>query len=611
MDVNKTSFYPLLLDILTDISKSYFVAFDLELSGVPVKQASANRRVGRPSLQERYEEVKEAAEKYSILQIGLTCVREDVDTGRYISKPYNFELSPLIDVQGLDVERDFAFSTSAVDFLKRVGFDFSKPFNVGVPYLSSEEAKEARERHENRQKKDAIADLQIKETDVESLALLQRIRNEVNLWLSEPGLGEYLNIGPVGSEIEVDGQAPAELTRYEKRLVHQLVRAEYPRLVTFSKRGCVQVVHFDAEREARISAGRKADLDERIGRQKGFRWVMQALLGENIGDLDLTLAATDPLTGDPVFADIHDYRAKFNRAHAILRKNPRVLVGHNCFLDLVYLYKAFIGSLPATVEEFSAEVHKRWPTIIDTKYMATHNCGDINPASSLEEIARQLAYPEIQLDILDEMHSKYKDVEVFHEAGFDSYLTAQVAVRLSMKLEREGAYVDDVDELGQGGVKVDGQFTSTGPVGAAVGTGKSLLSAAVKALNLNGTVVDPNANNPPAPFASAPTISFPPSSPKNTKQNARTSSPLLSLSPKAESFVPSSLGTAWKSGPDASLAPENPDDPFVMSRTKIFTEEKGIEGGMPRFGGDFWRVYGNRLRVFGTEEGVCALNGQA
>lgn len=603
MDVTKTSFYPLLLDILTDISESYFVAFDLELSGVPVKQPTASRRVGRPSLQERYQEVKEAAEKYSILQIGLTCVREDLETGRYISRPYNFELSPLIDVQGLDVERDFAFSTSAVDFLKRVGFDFSKPFNVGVPYLSREESKAARERHENRQKKDAIADLQIKETDVESLALLQRIRNQVEGWLADPTASDYLNIGPIGSEIEIEGQPPAELTRYEKRLVHQLVRAEFPRLVTFSKRGLVQIVHFDAEREARISAGRKADLDERIGRQKGFRWVMEALLGNNIGKLDLTLSATDPVTGDPVFADIHEYRAKFNRAHATLRNRPRVLVGHNCFLDLVYLYKAFVGSLPATVEDFTTEIHKRWPTIVDTKYMATHNCGDINPASSLEEIARQLAYPEIQLDVLDELHNKYKDVEVFHEAGFDSYLTAQVAVRLSMKLEREGAYVDDVDELGQGGVKVDGQYAVSHPVEAAVSTGKSLLSAAVKAMNLNGTAADPDTPPaPPAPFSS--TLPVPPSNPTQ-----RTSSPLLSLSPKAESFVPSSLGATWKSGGDSTLGPENADDPFVMSRNKVPAVEKGIEGGMPRFGGDFWRVYGNRLRVFGTEEGVCALNG--
>ena len=29
---------------------------------------------------------------------------------------------------------------------------------------------------------------------------------------------------------------------------------------------------------------------------------------------------------------------------------------------------------------------------------------------------------------------------------------------------------------------------------------------------------------------------------------------------------------------------------------------------MPKFSSDFWRVYGNKLRVFGTEGGVCLLN---
>lgn len=29
---------------------------------------------------------------------------------------------------------------------------------------------------------------------------------------------------------------------------------------------------------------------------------------------------------------------------------------------------------------------------------------------------------------------------------------------------------------------------------------------------------------------------------------------------------------------------------------------------MPRFDSDFWAVYGNKLRVFGTEEGVCLLD---
>lgn len=40
--------------------------------------------------------------------------------------------------------------------------------------------------------------------------------------------------------------------------------------------------------------------------------------------------------------------------------------------------------------------------------------------------------------------------------------------------------------------------------------------------------------------------------------------------------------------------------------TPYFRREAGR--GMPKFDSDFWRVYGNKLRVFGTEEGVCLLN---
>lgn len=50
MEVDKVSFYPLLLDILTDISEAHFVTFDLELSGVPTKQVRSGKDTGKPSL---------------------------------------------------------------------------------------------------------------------------------------------------------------------------------------------------------------------------------------------------------------------------------------------------------------------------------------------------------------------------------------------------------------------------------------------------------------------------------------------------------------------------------------------------------------------------------
>jgi poly(A)-specific ribonuclease len=37
--------------------------------------------------------------------------------------------------------------------------------------------------------------------------------------------------------------------------------------------------------------------------------------------------------------------------------------------------------------------------------------------------------------------------------------------------------------------------------------------------------------------------------------------------------------------------------------------EQRIQEGelIPRFGSEFWKVYGNKLRIFGTEERVCVL----
>jgi hypothetical protein len=101
MDVPDSRFPSEVLKIVQEVAESHFVAFDLEFSGV------ASRRplgTGKLSLQEYYEDVKAAAEKYQILQVGLTVVKEDLKKGRYIARPYNFNISPLTRLR----ERDFA-----------------------------------------------------------------------------------------------------------------------------------------------------------------------------------------------------------------------------------------------------------------------------------------------------------------------------------------------------------------------------------------------------------------------------------------------------------------------------------------------------------------------
>ena len=77
MEVDKNNFRLRLHPWLQQLSTSCFVAIDLELSGIPSKSA---RDSSKQTLQQRYEEAKQAAEKYQVLQIGFTIIQEDMET---------------------------------------------------------------------------------------------------------------------------------------------------------------------------------------------------------------------------------------------------------------------------------------------------------------------------------------------------------------------------------------------------------------------------------------------------------------------------------------------------------------------------------------------------
>lgn len=189
MDVEKNSFQSVMFDILVAISKAHFVSIDFEFSGISSKQPFKPATIdgadaGRQTLQERYEETKEAAERYQILQIGLTCVEQNFDDPerpKYITRPYNLFLNPVIQ-ERLDVERVFSYQSGAVDFLMRNGFRMDSPFVMGVPYLSRDEEVLARKLGNARGDRSAFVDIAIKPTDVESIKFIQRVRGEIEVW---------------------------------------------------------------------------------------------------------------------------------------------------------------------------------------------------------------------------------------------------------------------------------------------------------------------------------------------------------------------------------------------------------------------------------------------
>ncbi|RAH49938.1 CAF1 family ribonuclease [Aspergillus brunneoviolaceus CBS 621.78] len=550
MDITAQNFGLTLPMLLDELSTCCFVALDFEFSGIAKSLDGGTSR--RSTLQERYEEVKTSADHFQILQVGLTICHEDPKEGIYTLRPYNLYLSPIIDDR-LGIERHWSFQSSAVSFLLTHRFSMDSLFRNGVGYLSRDEEIKATARVTERFKRpEATTTIGVDETESESIAFLQEVRRLVDEWLAlGTARGNYLNIPPASrpGAVEKPGLMPVELNRFQKRLIYQLIEVEYPLLKAFGRpAGFLQIIDRDEKREQAVLAQKIESTQKRAWEQTGFRWVAEALAGG-----DLTNLPQDYFSNR--WAGLQGPRPQLNsdQIKQRLRATRPVLVGHNLFTDLIYFCRCFFGPLPDRVEEFQSMTHEMFPVLMDTKYMATHDCGSINPTSSLQDIHNKLApnlYPKTKLA---SRHTKYEAQGINHEAGYDSLLTAEVFIKLSAQLRDRGA--DD---------------EPTPPAQELIWQGLTPKSGRPASAESHEQLVEHTSNN---------------------YMNLRTgeaeeASKSAALSVSAES--PGASGMA--------LRPSN----------SIAIQDRANRGRLiPRLDAKFWSTYGNKLRVFGTQERVC------
>ncbi|KAF2751280.1 CAF1-domain-containing protein [Sporormia fimetaria CBS 119925] len=585
MDIDKSNFRHRLLDILHAISDADFVAIDLEFSGIPNRIPNRPARKGQQSIEDRYQETKMGAERYQVLQLGLTCARFDYSANRYVLRPYNIWISPLVDDERLGIEREISFQTGAIQFLMENGMSMDTPFRRGVQYLSREEAKRARqEAHDRIDKKTVYEDSQLKETEIDALDFVRRVREEVKKFEDSDNMSLAINRGIGTNSAHVEWT----ISSYERRLVYQTLRAEFPTLVGISRDDHIKVIRYDAMREEDRRKRSKRQVDDRIMAQTGCRWLVEALAG---GDLDLKphYFAKDK-DGQSIMVDMDFIRGKV-RAAALRAKTRRpVLVGHNMFTDIVYFYKCFIGELPETSKEFCQTLHELFPRIVDTKYLATATATDSSRSPTLHEIALEHYAQPLPRMVQHSDHTKYENAEVPHEAGFDSLLTAGVMLRLSTSLE--------VDEQ---------QSTSD----ASVVTASDLSASAPEFIP---------SFSPPRPAAPAQAVFVPDADapefvpalrPVKANYDTRVAQgdngQVQKLATRFASHNPyATLEQADKetlSKPNWKEVPSEPTRPGVP----IVTSKREPMEIMPDFESSFWKKYGNKLRVFGTHESFLQI----
>lgn len=220
MDINNDSYFKQLLPLLHHIANANFVAFDLEMSGISVRSRFGpnpqGHDNGKPTLQQLYDETRTAAERYQVLQVGITCVEEDrekgelflaqsqsqaqtaCDRGRgslhvpglgyYLARPFNFFLSPLLDgetkIKDRFPTREIVLSSAAIAFLQGQQFEMGKVFSEGVYYLSIADEAETRERFRlDNERMKGRDDSKIKAGDHKALEFVRYVRKTISEWV--------------------------------------------------------------------------------------------------------------------------------------------------------------------------------------------------------------------------------------------------------------------------------------------------------------------------------------------------------------------------------------------------------------------------------------------
>lgn len=198
---------------------------------------------------------------------------------------------------------------------------------------------------------------------------------------------DFLNFAAVGFDQALHPERG--LNSFQRRLIHQYIRAEHPDLVTVTRTGFIQILPYVKEREDANQQYRDKAFEERLTKQIGLRWLVEAICGNDLSAIDAHSFYTTQKTRQERAA------AEFISVRELLKGNSTVLVGHNLFLDLIYFHACFFGPLPDKVEDFQRTIHEMFPRIIDTKYLATHN---IEPpalaGSSLEELDMRFSKQE-------------------------------------------------------------------------------------------------------------------------------------------------------------------------------------------------------------------------
>ncbi|CAK7214147.1 hypothetical protein SBRCBS47491_002050 [Sporothrix bragantina] len=444
MSVPLSRFWAKLAEILPEIASASYVAIDFEMTGIEPHNAPP---LQRPTMEQLYDRAKQVTATFNVLQFGLTCISYEKDAaantkensepqGKFQSRSYNFNVSPMFDTDSNGgaalarvLDRTLTLSYKTLMFLSKNRIRIEDAYDGGIPYLSRSEEARAVAGLFGSNKRSESELIDVDEMQEETKRFYADVIKNIQKWESDPPSQEsYLNI-----KNPHDGP----MSRFQRRLVYQILETEFESKyhAAVKEDYFMQITKRDDEVEEKTKGDAHRQRHKALLKQRGLRYIVEALVGGEFAEDVLQIYDLgDSLIEKPVKDKLRDSEAK-------LKTKTPILVGHNMFLDLCFLYATFFEPLPDTLDGFGHSIHKLFPRILDTKHILTHDDHEMMAPKILDDIFLELEEKKMPFAIEHKQSSTVNGRHPVnaHQAGHDSYKTSMVFLKEMWKhVESEG-----------------------------------------------------------------------------------------------------------------------------------------------------------------------------
>jgi poly(A)-specific ribonuclease len=370
-------------DIISDIEKSAFISLDLELTGIVYNL----NFLDSPS--ERYNRLKLSSEKFKIIQFGLVPWIKNEINGKisYIAKPYNIFCFPNEDSGNLQINCEI----SSMIFNREHGMDFNKWIRKGVNYLNSKQYKKLSE---------------------------NTLDNNINLY-NPDDKKKYKNVSLYRDE---EKEKYNEFQKSFSEFIHNdnetiLKTEKFPRFFLL-----YIINNIQKEIRDKLYITQNKETNEIIFKKINENEKQGLIDSENLEKITL-------LNKSKGVKNIFD----------AITKNKKIIVGHNCILDILFCISHFGDSLPNSYQDFKKIINLYFNGIYDTKFIYNSHNNENRNESFLESVYEKLYNlygKNVEITIPENegfknyLKNNSNDKISYHQADYDAFVTGSAFVYL-------------------------------------------------------------------------------------------------------------------------------------------------------------------------------------